>query len=154
MCICVCACVWWRFTKDVLLCVGGGGGGGRGRGEWWWSRLGILFIFFEDDKPEKLVVGYHCILISLVSYCTNLFLYSFSFIDAETPTERELAQFKTIREGYYCKWDTFPIFFISFIGTLFFLSSNSTYRIYCNKRPPYNKRPSPISAPFDTKIII
>ena len=29
-----------------------------------------------------------------------------------------------------------------------------TYRIYCNKRPPYNKRPSPISAPFDTKIII
>ena len=28
------------------------------------------------------------------------------------------------------------------------------YRIYCNKRPPYNKRPSPISAPFDTKIII
>ena len=28
------------------------------------------------------------------------------------------------------------------------------YRIYCNKRPPYNKRPSQISAPFDTKIII
>ena len=28
------------------------------------------------------------------------------------------------------------------------------YRIYCNKRPPYNKCPSPISAPFDTKIII
>ena len=33
-------------------------------------------------------------------------------------------------------------------------SIDMIYRIYCNKRPPYNKRPSPISALFDTKIII